>query len=279
MGKKKHAGFMETKTPKKKKRKLDYSYPHVMVATPAYDGKVDSDFCQSLAESAQAATVCGIQFTASVMANGAFIDLCRNMFVRIFLEEHKDCTHLFFIDSDLKWPADAFVNLVLHCTEDRPVVCGAYRRRQEPEDYPIIWSPDPELSSEGDLRLWMSDDDNWLQANRVATGFLCIRRNILEEMREDVTMIHLHNQDPIPRFFYTYIDDEGKFIGEDFAWCDDYIKKYDKQIEVLPSIDFTHGGLEGNYAKWLSKEIALKKIADSKAKEKEGERRLGKRAG
>lgn len=265
--------FDAKQTGKKKKRKLgrsksrtcDYTHPHVYVATPAYDGKVDCDFSQSLAESAQAATVFGIYFTASVMGNGAFIDLARNMFVRIFLDENPDCTHLFFIDSDLKFQSSAFVNLILHNTEERPVTAGAYRRRQEPEEYPIVWSPEPELSKDGIDKLWMSED-GWMYCDRVATGFLCIRRNILEEMAAVTPKIHLHNTGPIPRLFYTRQDDQGRFVGEDFCWCDDYTKMYDRKIEVWPDFDFVHGGLPGNYAKWLEREIkaTVQKWKDTK---------------
>ena len=245
---------MAKKKPRSK-RGLDYSHPHVYVATPAYDGKVDSEFAQSLAESAQAATVFGIYFSAEVMSNGAFIDLARNTFVWRFLNlpEYQACTHLFFIDADLKWQSSAFVSLIANCDEDRPVVAGAYRRRQEPEDYPIKWAPEPG-HDEGDDRLWLID--GWMQCNRVATGFLCIRRNILEEMAKDAPRMNIANHEPIPRLFYTYLDKDGRFIGEDFAWCDDYVKRYDKKIEVWPEFDFVHGGHEGNYAKYLSKEVA-----------------------
>lgn len=252
-----------------KKNKADYTHPHVYVATPAYDGKVDTDYAQSLAESAQACTVFGIYFSACVMGNGAFIDLARNTFVRMFLEENKDCTHLFFIDADLKFQSSAFVSLIRACTEDRPVVAGAYRRRQEPEDYPIMWTPEPELSKDGVDKLWL--EDGWLQCNRVATGFLCIRRNILEEMAAEAPKIHIHNQAPIPKLFYTFIDEKDKFIGEDFAWCDDYVKKYGKNIEVWPEFDFIHGGFKGNYAKWLSKQV--KSYKNKKKSRKLGGRR------
>ena len=195
-------------------KKSEQEIAHVYVATPAYDGKVDSDFAASLANASFACAVFGIRMTAATMGNSCFIDLARNMFVRIFLEEHKDCTHFFFIDSDLKFETRAVPELVRHCTPDRPVVAGAYRRRNpELEDYPIVWSPHPDIKGEnGEDTLWM-DKDDWLMADRVATGFLCIRREILEEMSQDVEKIHVQNQAPIPRLFYTYIDDEGRFVG------------------------------------------------------------------
>jgi len=239
---------------KKLKSVKKQEVPHVYIATPAYDGKVDTDFAQSLAEAAQAATVFGIRITAAVMGNGAFIDLARNTFVRIFLEEHRDCTHLFFIDSDLKFESRAFVELVRYCTKDNPVTAGAYRRRQEPEDFPIMWTPEPELSKDGIDKLWVKED-GWLQCMRVATGFLCIHRTVVEKMAKKAVKINIKGQAPIPRLFYTYLDDENRFVGEDFAWCDDYRKQFDCEIPVWMDFDFRHAGYECNYMKHLSKKV------------------------
>jgi len=231
---------------------------HVYVCTPAYDGKVDSDYSQSLAESCQAATIFGIRVTAAVMGNGAFIDLARNLFVKFFLEntELKDATHLFFIDSDLKFPAEAFCNLVAHCDEDKPILAGAYRRRQDPEDYPIKWTPHPEISAEkGEDCLWV-EEPGWLACHRVATGFMIIRREILEEMAADAPKLKIAGQKgPVPQLFYTKVDAENRFVGEDYCFCDDFVERYGKQIYVWPDWDFVHSGYKGNYARWLDDQI------------------------
>jgi hypothetical protein len=248
-----------------KKVECDYEFPNVFVATPAYDGKVDSDYARALAESANVCTFYSVHFQAAVMANGAFIELSRNMFARIFLEEKPECTHLFFIDSDLGWPREAFINAVLQCTEEHPVVSCAYRRREEKENYPYMYWPEPGHEP-GDDRLWVKENA-FLQCKRVATGFLCIRRNIVEEMCADVDKIIIHGQDPIPNLFKTKIDEDNRFVGEDFCWSDDYIKKYDRPLEVLPDYDFVHGGRKGNFAQWLSKEVeSLKQKTDTKLK-------------
>jgi len=237
---------------KKIANKNIYDVPHVYVATPAYDGKVHGDFAQSCMEAAQAATVVGIRITAAVMGNSAFIDLARNLFVKFFIEDYPDCTHFLFIDSDLKFEPRAFVEVVRHCTKERPVIAGAYRKRQDIEEYPIRWTPHPELSKDGVDRLWF-DEAGFLMCNRVATGFLCIRRNILEEMSESAETMQLKGHGYVPKLFYTYLDEEKRFVGEDFAWCDDYLKKYGQQISVWPDFDFTHDGFKGNYQRWIKK--------------------------
>lgn len=225
---------------------------HAYICTPAYDGKVEANFSQSLAEAAFCAPLYGIRITASVMGNGAFIDLARNVFVKQFLEEHKDCTHLFFIDADLKFEARAFIGLL---QANLPICAGIYPRRQMPEDYPFRGVENPEGGG-----LWFVDD--WLQCDRVPTGFLCIRRDVIEAMAADAPKVFVFNHGNIPWVFHTKFGDgwapvnEGdKFIGEDYGFCDDYIKKYNRPIPVWTNFNFVHGTLyKGNMFEWLTAE-------------------------
>ena len=217
----------------------------VLVCTPAYNGRVDSDYSQSLAESAFCSPLFQVKMNASVMGNGAFIDLARNVFVKIFLEQFPEATHLFFIDSDLKWPPNAFIGLI---RSGLPICAGVYRRRQEPEDYPAKWS------EHKDGGLWV--EDGWVMHDRVPTGFLCISRQVLEEMAKDAVQLDIHGQDgPVPQLFYTKVDENNKFVGEDYCFCDSYLEKYGKPIPVWPDIDFSHGKYDCNYHSYLSRLI------------------------
>lgn len=236
----------------------------VHVATPAYDGKVDCDYAQSLFMAAQICTLHFIECSASVMGNGAFIEMARNIFVKRFLEDEdlQKFTHLLFIDADLKFESRAITGLV---RSGLPVCAGAYRRRQEPEDFPVKWTPLPGSTD----RLWMNG--GWLRCERVPTGFLCIERKVLEVMAERARKVKIVGQDgPVPWMFYTKFDDDGRFVGEDFSWCDDYMALveegvFDEPIWVWPDFDFTHGGYECNYLEYL----------DRKAKEAGQQRRKG----
>jgi hypothetical protein len=213
---------------------------HAYVATPAYDGRVYTDYCISLAETCQVTTAYGINVTAGVMGNGAFIDLARNTFVRMFLESK--ATQLFFIDADLKFEPRAVIGLL---QANLPICAGVYRRREEREDYPVRYVPGPE----GGLQV----EGGWIKCDRVPTGFLCIRRDVVEQMAEKADKIEVTHNGILPRLFYTFIDDEQHFIGEDFAFCDDYCRMFDASIPVWPDFDFVHAGYECNYHKFLTK--------------------------
>jgi hypothetical protein len=193
------------------------------------------------------------------------------MFVKKFLEEHKDCTHLFFIDGDLKFESRAFVGLV---RSGLPICAGLYRRRQPYEDYPAKYWENPEGGG-----LWFVND--WLQCERVPTGFLCITRKVLEEMAAEAPCMEVADQKGgVPWLFDLKKEDvkaetrpiaktygearallaEGKdpagvfrLIGEDYTFCDKYVAKYGQPIPVWSNFEFTHHGFKGNFWDYLNK--------------------------
>lgn len=214
---------------------------HAYVATPAYNGRVDTDFCISLAESVQVATVLGINVTCGVMGNGAFIEIARNNFVKMFLESN--ATHLFFIDSDLKWEPYAFISLL---QANLPIAAGVYRRREKVEDYPVRYVE----AEGGGLQV---TDEGWVECNRVPAGFLCIRRDTIEKMVEAAPEVVVAKNGTIPWVFGTEVGEH--FLGEDFYFCDKYCELFEANIPVWPDFDFVHGGYECNYHKFLNKLI------------------------
>lgn len=221
-----------------------------LTATPAYDGKVDTDYALSLAETAFTCPLYQVGMNAKVWANGAFIDLARNIAAWELLNnpDYEKCTHLFFIDGDLRWPANAFIGLV---RAGYPVVAGVYRRREASENYPAVYTP------EADTGGLIVDDQGFILHDRVPTGFLCIRRDIIEQMSADeFSAVTKHKGEDIelPWLFGTKFDENRRFVGEDFSWCDKYVKAYGP-IPVWANIDFVHGGLPGNYESWLAKQI------------------------
>lgn len=247
---------------------------HVYICTPAYDGMVDSDFAQSLAETAFCCPLYNIQITAGLIGNVGFIELARNIFVKKFLEEHTDCTHLFFIDGDIQFESRAFVGLV---RSGLPICAGLYRRRQPFEDYPLKHAENPDGGG-----LWFVDD--WLQCERVPTGFLCISRQVIEEMADESPVLEVADQPGgVPWLFdlkketlrqddlkagkpiaQTYgearrmmksgTEPAGAFrlIGEDYTFCDKYVAKYGKHIPVWSNFNFKHHGFKGNFWEYLN---------------------------
>lgn len=247
----------------------------VMIATPAYDGRVLSDYALSIAESAFLAGHFNIIVEATILGNGAFIDLARNTLVKLFLESNND--FLFFIDADLRWEARAFVGLVHN---DLPICAGVYPKRQTPEEYPATWIERP---GGGPLVTQTGDPDSgeadsgWVQCARVPTGFLCIRRDVVEFMVKHSPTQAMSNGDRQPLLFAAehFVRSEGRrdsvdlingtfsptdpvdFIGEDYYFCERYRKLTGKSIPVFADFDFTHGkDYTGNWHQFLMKQSA-----------------------
>jgi hypothetical protein len=230
----------------------------VFVATPAYDGRVLTDYSMSMAEACLVGPVNDVFVQATVMGNGAFIDVARDIFVRMFLES--DCTHLFFIDADVKFPPEAFLAIA---KSGRPIAAGCYRKRQEPEEYPMRFVSD----KDGHVQ---TDAQGWVLADRVPGGFVCIRRDVIERMAAEADALYVGADPECPLLFYEKFEDAGpkyedrpdgprkkRLIGEDFAFCDDYVRIYGEPIPVYPDIDFVHGQTyKGNLHQFLLKKSA-----------------------
>jgi hypothetical protein len=89
----------------------------------------------------------------------------------------------------------------------------------------------------------------WMRVNRVATGFMCLERRVLEEMTSRVHLCKINDRGDVPMVFRTQLED--RFIGEDYCFCDDYKELYEKgvfdePIWVYPDITFNHDGYVGN---------------------------------
>jgi len=204
------------------------------IATPAYEGKVHAGYAQCLLVAGQICYRNGIEVSSTIPKNGMFIHIARNILVRQFLEE-TDCTHLMFIDSDLKFPPESVYGLA---NAGLPVAAGIYRQREEKMRY-VFRLPDNKIIM----------NNGWLRVDRLPGGFMCIRRDVLQEMTDRAPRVKVTNQGDLPYVFR--LQDEGSFIGEDLCWCDDYTKLYhegvfEQPIWIWPDITFDHNGYVGN---------------------------------
>ena len=142
------------------------------LAIPSYDAKITSSCAQSLVKAAVICANAGIEIQPFFTQGGIFIDHVRSLVVRKFLET--DCTHLFFIDADLGFESDAIAGLML---SGFPVTAGIYTKRSK------------DLLFNGTAHEPQELKDGWLRMKRVATGFLCIERSVLEEMSKRAQII------------------------------------------------------------------------------------------
>ena len=209
----------------------------VFVATPVRDD-VSPEYAQSLFYAGLDCKQRGIEVIPNIIRNSCFIDMARSVLVHNFLQT--DCTHLFFIDSDIGYEYHAIAGLV---EAEVPFAAGVYRKRQPELKFNVQITEPQELRGP------------WLRVERTATGFMCIQRQVLAEMSKRVELCDVGEMKDVPMVFRTH--KEGTFIGEDYCFCDDYNQLhqqglFDQPIWVYPDITFNHDGYVGNLHESLS---------------------------
>lgn len=213
------------------------------LAVPAYSG-VASAFAYALFASHRELLAAGIAVELEIFAESCHVDDARNRLVRDFLDS--DCTDLVFLDSDLCWDAGDLVRLLRH---DRDVVAGIYPKKQEPEEYPV-----KHLAGE----IW-SDRDGLIEVEGVPTGFLRIRRHVLDELAARApSFLDKTSKTPIPVIFERTMEN-GSRIGGDYTFCRKW-RAAGGKIYIDPLMRFAHFGEKawtGSYGGFLKRRAGL----------------------
>jgi len=143
----------------------------------------------------------------------------RNSLVKSFLKG--DCTHLFFMDSDMEFPPNTLSRLLEH---DKYIVAGFYTRKLPPFASVIF---------KGDMDDWTTwnptTEDRLQKCSAVGTGCMLIKRNVLETMEW-------------PWFSYEKdLQGKEKYMSEDVVFCIN-AKKNGFDIWVDPTLMCGHVG-------------------------------------
>lgn len=138
----------------------------VLLATPAYNA-MSAAYTFSVSRSREELHRVGIQSAYVILQGNPHVDDGRNAIVRDFLES--DCTDLLFIDADVDWEPSGIVQL---CQRDCDIVGGVYPyRREGSEEMPV------RLMSGSTKAV-----DGLLEVEGLPTGFMKIKRHVLEKM-------------------------------------------------------------------------------------------------
>ena len=205
---------------------------HLLIVIPSYTGKV--------AIETMASVVCsqGIDFKVGFqsVSRDPYIDRARNALVTHFLTE-TDATDLLFIDDDLGFPLDAIAKIG-HST--RPFVGGVYRTKDEKIHFPVDFLDGPKIR----------DEDGLLEVSMIPTGFLRLNRGVFDFIQHVV----YENQGRKQIGFFKALMGDGKYVGEDVAFCHEW-RGAGGKIFCMPDLTFQHVGLktyEGNLHQHLA---------------------------
>lgn len=192
----------------------------VFIAVPSKTGQIDIG-----TNAAMIQTMCTLQAAQKPtkyrpVPGDSIIARVRNALVHEFMAT--DCTDLVFIDDDLTFDSHGMLRLLSH---DVDVVGGAYLKKQAAREYPVRLRPPGERK----LR-----NDGLMECNLLPTGFLRIRRPVIEQMLE----AHQHlryrclnaagETEVHTALFWVSLgrgldagpDDLPELWGEDFTFCE-----------------------------------------------------------
>jgi len=231
----------------------------VFVATPMYGGMTTGFFCQSIMMLQMAMQQKGYAMAASFMFNESLITRARNSLAHAFLKT--DCTHLLFIDADIKFNAHEVLHMFEH---DLDIICGIYPKKE------INWA-EVQAAVKRDVPVdnlkhhtgsWVVNlvdyagtvsvpQDQPLEVWAGGTGMMLIKREVFEKLGDvvpfyvnDVVDLSNNNKprEQIKEFFATSIEPEtGRLLSEDYHFC--YIwRKLGGKIYAAPWMKLGHLG-------------------------------------
>lgn len=209
----------------------------VFIATPMYGGQCTGHYTQSLLLMQAVFAQKGIEAALSFVFNESLISRARNSLAHQFLKT--DCTHLLFIDSDLRFDGHGVARLF---EADKDVICGIYPKKE------INWHsvtaavkddtpPDQLKFHTGSwvVNLMNYNGNITVPVNEPfeiwagGTGMMLIKREVFEKLAEvtpqyanDMTDLagNMKDKERIYNFFDISIEPgTERLLSEDFHFC------------------------------------------------------------
>jgi hypothetical protein len=263
---------MTTQQPQKKEitlnlpemRKLKF-----MIATPMYGGMCHGMYTKSLMDTISMMTGHGVPAQLYFMFNESLITRARNYCVANFLKS--DCTHLWFIDSDITWKAQDALYMMHLMAEDPDklkIFTALYPKKviawekiikaaktglfdEAPDDLELIagdmvFNPHPTEYPDGRAPVFEP-----VRVKEAGTGFMFIERSVFEKYGDEhpelwYTPDHLREaefmaDERICAYFDCVINEQDRYLSEDYMFCQN-ADKLGYKVYTLPHIELMHCG-------------------------------------
>ena len=211
----------------------------VFLAVAVYD-KPGAHFAFALAHTTAALAAAGIGWELAIYAGNCHVDSSRNRLARDFLKS--DCTDYVSIDADVAWVPQDMVDLLGY---DRDIVAGIYPKKHGDDTYPVLLF---------DGEVW-SDRDGLIEVKGVPTGFLRIRRQVLQRLADEAVHYNARNeaQDGAMALIFERQVIDGTLWGGDYVFCRK-ARAAGYKIYIAPEMRFEHSGEDswtGCVGAWL----------------------------
>lgn len=236
---------------------------HIMIGTPCYGGLVYESYLRGVTGLVAHLSSLGLPINISTVVNESLITRARNEIVKNFIMS--DCTHLFFIDADISFRPEDVLQIVSH---NKDIVTAAYplkgirwenlgdmsnvndidEVRRRVTEYVVNF----EFESEEDLKKGrLSVVEGLIAVRDAGTGFMCIKRNVIEKIIEanpDIgyrkeSKYLINDKDDGSRWavFDTEIEDGWRYLSEDYLFCRRW-QRLGGTVWLDPTIILNHTG-------------------------------------
>jgi hypothetical protein len=180
--------------------------PNIKILTPCYGGNITSGYFHSMINLFPYAMQNGINLSVETLPNCSLICLGRDIMLWRALQD-ETWTHVMWIDSDLSFQPQCIHSMIV---DDKDIVGGFYPKKELPIDF----ASSPEPGGE--------DTEHLFETIYVATGFMLIKRKVVEHMwehfKEELGFKYQGSDDYVD-LFAPIIDDSGLYLTEDYAFC------------------------------------------------------------
>lgn len=219
-------------------RTVDIEVGNVWIGTPTYGGELTTRYFWSLLQTFRRASDIGLDLQVVTIEHESLVPRARNGIAARFLADPK-ASHLVFIDADIEWRADDFVRLLAH---DVDVVCGIYPKKTLPIEFALHPLTDRNGEAERD------PETGRVEIDKAATGFLCIKRHVLQRMIDAGAVDKIEKAAGVPEdelaWYYDFFPvgvRDGVYLSEDygFSWV---WRRLGGRIWADPAIVLGHVG-------------------------------------
>jgi hypothetical protein len=233
--------------------------PKIFIATPMYGGMCAGFYTQSIIQLLTTCQANGVDAEFSFMFNESLITRARNSLTHTFLKT--DCTHLMFIDADIKFRADDVIHMI---RAEKDILCGIYPKKE------INWYsvkaamdrgvPFDQLKSHtgsfvvnlvnyaGEVTVPVNEP---VEIFNGGTGFMLIKREVFDKLGDlvpsysnDVVDLggKMAQSEPIREFFTTSIEPgTNRLLSEDYHFCRIW-RESGGQVYAAPWCQLAHIG-------------------------------------
>lgn len=235
------------------------------ILTPCYGSMVFLQYTSCLINTIKLLEGVGVTVVPHLLGNESLVQRARNRLVCDALN-FPTMTHILFIDADITWTPQDVIKLLL---QDKEVIGVAYpfkhyfmeRINKEFLDNMEQRNKGPYNSNIDKLDYMKHNllkynlnykedgvkvENNLLVVKHIPTGFMMIKRNVFEQMKDRFDIMYKSVEDNgNDREFYAFFDcciRNERYLSEDWFFCDRW-KQMGGIIYVVPDIALKHTGL------------------------------------